>query len=193
MRGIKKRIRCKVSQKILLRGQRLNPRNLSLCSGITRARVILYIYSIYIYCTHALSSIYIYMYTRTSYADLAGDPLPRGEIRLRLLRVLKTCASFSAEPTAVGRSVVRSCPILCIYARIRFSLLRSLRLAFTYEVPPRAGYRVAERDRSETVRPAHGILDASPSPRYFHAGAAGLESRALHSAASRNVAFAAFS
>jgi len=61
----------------------------------------------------------------TSCADLAGDPLPRGEIRLRLLRVLKTCAPFSAKPTAIGRSVVRSCPIVYMYTRgFRFFLLR---------------------------------------------------------------------
>lgn len=134
------------------------------------------------------------MYVHVVYADLAGDPLPRGEIRLRLLRVLKTCGSFSAKPTAVGRSVVRSCPIAYMHAPVRLvcasSLLRSPPSCLAYEAPRRDA--VAERDRSETVRSAHGILDAS-SPRYFHAVRPAGISRALHSVVSRNAAFAAFS
>jgi len=138
-------------------------------------------YSIYLFYTHL---IYIYILC----VDLAGDPLPRGEIRLRLLRVLKTCAPFSAKPTAIRSS---GPPILSyrIYARagspcallsfvsphILLTYLRSTRI--------RAGMPSPNvTDRKLCSPRMCGILDVLR--HYFQASQ--LESCELHSAASRH-------
>lgn len=122
------------------------------------------VYSIHLLYTHFIFN------THTHRADLAGDPLPRGEIRLRLLRVLKTCAPFSTKPTTIG-------PVLSyiyIYARVCASLFCESLACLptylpTYEDPHRAapGCRRRTWPIGNTVRSAYGILDASR--RYFQA------------------------